>query len=36
MKDCNSLKQFTPFDVQLQCQRYRCNCWYDLSKPIIE
>ena len=33
-QECFELKKYVPFDVLLQCPRYRCNCWYTLADPI--
>ena len=35
-KDCISLLTEAPFDITLQCTRYKCDCWYKLGKPILE
>ena len=32
--DCMVLKKYNPFEVLLQCNRYLCNCYYNLTIPI--
>lgn len=34
--DCLEIKKYVPLDVVVQCQRAKCNCWYDLDTPIVQ
>ena len=34
--DCIELKKFVPVAVLMQCARSKCNCKYELSRPVTE
>lgn len=34
--DCLEIKKYVPLDAVVQCQRVKCNCWYDIDRPIID
>eukprot|EP00347_Sterkiella_histriomuscorum_P001828 403370522 len=34
--DCLEIKKYVPLETVVQCQRLKCNCWYNLDAPILE